>query len=111
IFEVVALPVRAQFSWVNSILVSDFDGDKKKDLLLAGNNYAVRAEMGRDDASVGLFLKGDGKNNFTPQTNLQSGFNAPGDVRDMKLIGISSGDQIILVGKNGSDLQMIEVRK
>ena len=57
-FTIKKLPVEAQLSTVNGILVNDFDGDGKKDILIAGNKFDVEVETTPADASVGLFLKG-----------------------------------------------------
>jgi hypothetical protein len=55
-----SLPEEAQLSPVYGIEVRDMDNDGKLDILLGGNLYNVRPEVGRYDASFGLFLKGDG---------------------------------------------------
>src|SRR5258708_21647795 len=59
-----ALPGEAQFSPVYGILPGDFDGDGKLDLLVGGNFYESKPEVGIYDASYGLLLKGDGKGGF-----------------------------------------------
>lgn len=41
-----ALPVQAQISPVNSILVYDFDQDSKQDIFVAGNKYNMEVETG-----------------------------------------------------------------
>jgi hypothetical protein len=66
------------------LLVEDFNGDGLKDLLLIGNNYAVRAQSGRYDAGKGLLMvqtKGAG---FKPVHD--SGFSTDLDAR--KIISI-----------------------
>ena len=63
-FTLKPLPVEAQFSTVSGISVSDYDGDGKADILLGGNFYQSKPEVGIYDASYGLLLKGDGKGNF-----------------------------------------------
>ena len=63
-FTIKKLPVEAQLSTVNGILVNDFDGDGKKDILIAGNKFNVEVETTPADASVGLFLKRGDDGNF-----------------------------------------------
>ncbi|MGO8056170.1 hypothetical protein, partial [Rhizobium leguminosarum] len=58
------LPMEAQLSTVNGIIVKDFDGDGKKDILLAGNKFDVEVETTPADASAGVFLKGMGNMQF-----------------------------------------------
>src|SRR6185503_3808334 len=73
-FSIKKLPIEAQLSTVNCIMVKDFDADGKKDILIAGNKFDIEVETTPADASPGLFLKGDGKGNFTPMKPVESGF-------------------------------------
>ena len=110
-FKVKNLPNEAQFSSVNTFLVEDFDSDGHTDLLLAGNLFPVEVETPRNDAGIGLYLSGDGKNDFTPVPVYQSGFYAPGDVKDMKFIKVGKGGEsqkVILVASNNDRLQAIQ---
>lgn len=106
-FEVKPLPSLAQVSSINSILVSDYDHDGIKDLLIVGNLYPAEIETPRNDASTGLFLKGNGKGVFLPLSIAESGFYAPNDAKDMKTIKVN-GKEIILVANNDDFLQAIE---
>jgi len=94
------LPAMAQISSVNSILVEDFDQDEISDLLIAGNLYPVEIETIRNDASIGLFLKGKGNLNFEPFNVTRSGFYAPGDVKRMQKIALADGSVGIVIAKN-----------
>jgi len=82
-FIIKPLPVEAQFSCVYGIGVSDYDGDGKQDILLGGNFYQSKPEVGIYDASYGLLLKGDGKGNFIAVNEKQSGILVKGQVRDI----------------------------
>ena len=64
-FGMEPLPVEAQFSSVNNIIVEDFNQDGNADLLLSGNLFPVEIETPRNDAGVGLYLEGDGKGRFS----------------------------------------------
>ncbi|AXT49871.1 RNA-binding protein [Aquimarina sp. BL5] len=89
-----------QKSPINSILFEDFDGDQKKDLLLAGNNYQSEVETTRSDAGIGFFLKGNSKGKFSYIPNIKSGFYADKDVRHMISIKTSNGKQVWVVNNN-----------
>lgn len=106
-FEIKPLPALAQVSSINSILSKDFDGDGHKDLLVVGNLYPVEVETPRNDASTGLFLKGDSKGNFVPISIEKSGFFAPNDAKDMKVINIGALE-FVLVGNNDDFLQVLK---
>jgi enediyne biosynthesis protein E4 len=105
-FTEIILPPQAQLFPINSIIINDFDDDKKLDLLLAGNNYATEVETGRCDAGVGLFCKGQGNGKFTAIPTTASTCYIPGDTRCIEPIKI--GDKTYyLVGKNKDMLQLI----
>lgn len=80
------LPIEAQFAPINSILISDFDGDRKQDILVAGNEYQTEVSTGRTDASLGLLLKGNGKGNFKSIPAYKSGLLMEGDVKSMLFV-------------------------
>jgi hypothetical protein len=78
-FTIMPLPAQAQFSVINGMVAEDFDGDGNLDVVMNGNDYGTDVSTGRYDALNGLFLKGDGKGNFSPETILQSGIFIPGN--------------------------------
>jgi len=82
-FTLKPLPMEAQFSTVSGISVSDYDGDGKADILLGGNFYQSKPEVGIYDASYGLLLKGDGKGNFKTVNESLSGILVKGQVRNI----------------------------
>jgi hypothetical protein len=102
------LPNAAQVSSINQILVDDFNNDSNLDVLIAGNLYASEVETPRNDASNGLFLKGDGSGNFEDIEGKDSGLFVPGDVKDMTRIKIK-GEDYILVSKNSDFIQFVKI--
>lgn len=107
-FKIKSLPKQAQFSNINQIVVSDFDGDQNLDAILAGNLYNSEVETPRNDSSFGLWLKGDGNGNFIPKTMAESGLKIIGEVRSLKKINVNEVDYL-LVGKNNDSLQKIRI--
>ncbi|HTH58085.1 MAG TPA: VCBS repeat-containing protein [Cyclobacteriaceae bacterium] len=99
-FQVVALPAEAQFSPMYGICTSDFDGDGNQDILMGGNLYRVKPEIGRYDASYGVFLKGNGKGQFESVMPSASGFFVDGEVRDIKKIVIGNSDYVLVARNN-----------
>jgi enediyne biosynthesis protein E4 len=108
-FIIHQLPIEAQMSCINQILVDDYDKDGNLDLLIAGNMYNSEVETPRNDAGYGLFLKGDGKGKFKPLSPTQSGFFAPKDVKDMAFVKVKSQKNILII-KNNDYLQGIKVK-
>lgn len=104
-FTVHSLPIEAQFSPVFGILANDYNNDGHNDLLLAGNSHDLNPETGKYDASVGLFLSGDGRGNFSPVPGRESGFFADGDVKGMAEILNGDGSNLILVAQNSDSLK------
>ena len=102
-----ALPVQAQFSPVYAIAVDDFDTDGKMDILMGGNFYQSKPEVGIYDASYGAFLKGDGRGNFTALPAQHSGINLRGAIRDMILLKVKK-NKTVLVAKNNEALQLVQ---
>ena len=102
------LPNLAQFSSINQILVKDFDKDSNLDIVIGGNLYSSEVETPRNDASNGLYLKGNGQGDFISVKGKVSGLYMPGDVKDMTFIKIKDQEYII-AAKNDDYLQFIKV--
>jgi len=104
-FTMKPLPVRAQFSPVFSILVTDINNDGVKDLFLGGNFYGLKPEVGRYDANYGTVLLGNLKHGFNYLPPAKSGLFVTGEVRDITTIDTKTGKQII-VARNNDALQL-----
>lgn len=105
-FHKKALPSRAQFSPIYSILVFDYDRDGKKDILTGGNFFGLKPELGRFDASYSILLRGEGNNNFSFIPNLQTGMIVKEEVRDIKLIHTPGKQTYILFARNNESTQI-----
>jgi len=101
-FERRPLPVNAQFSPVYGIEIEDVNNDNKPDLLLGGNLFPVKPEIGRYDAMHGLVLLGDGLGNFEPSPSLQSGIMLKGEVRHIKTLRTKKNKILAFVRNNDS---------
>ena len=109
-FEQKALPKAAQFSPTYGLLVKDINKDGNLDILMGGNLYGVKPEVGRYDANYGLLLKGNGDATFEPILSKDSGFFMKGQVRDLVDIEVG-GKELILVAKNNEAMQVFEIKK
>ena len=85
------LPVEAQFSAINSFIVEDFNGDGRKDILIAGNKFDSEVETTPADASQGLLLENLGNFEFKSTPAIESGFFVPYNVKDARLIKLRDG--------------------
>lgn len=103
------LPVEAQFAPVNAIICADLDNDGVNDLLLAGNDYSTDPITGRYDASYGCFLRGGPNKEFIAIPPAKSGFVLNGDVKDMALIRLVTGERIVLAAVNDDSLRTFKI--
>ena len=104
------LPVEAQFSPVYAISINDFDGDSRQDILLGGNFYQAKPEVGRYDASYGLFLKGNGSGDFKSVLAKDSGFKLKGQTRGFSLLSVKN-ESILIVANNNDQAQTFTIQK
>jgi enediyne biosynthesis protein E4 len=109
-FTLSALPVEAQVSPVFGILSDDLDGDGIMDIWLGGNFYSVKPQIGRYDASRGVFLKGGNERSYACQPLQTDGFYVKGEVRDAAIIR-SGQEKIILVARNNDKVLVFRKRK
>lgn len=96
-FSVQELPVEAQFSNIYAILTNDFDNDGDQDMILGGNLYGVKPEMGRYDATNGVYLENLGEMKFKAHKD-GNGFTPKGEIRDFAV----DGHKIIVARNNDS---------
>ena len=101
------LPVEVQFSPVYAAAVGDFNNDGNADILLGGNLYNVKPELGRYDASYGSFLIGDGKGGFSYMPAKSSGFHLDNEVRNILEVKTTK-DKILVVARSNDPLQVFK---
>ncbi len=87
--------------------IGDYNNDGNIDILLGGNLYNVKPEVGRYDASYGALLLGDGHGDFTYMPPRLSGFHLDGEVRDIKQIKTLKG-KIIVVARSNDPVQVFK---
>ena len=102
------LPIEAQTSPANQILVKDFNFDGHLDVLLAGNLYSSEVETPRADAGVGSLLCGNSKGAFTFVDYEESGLCIGGDVKDIEFLN-SKKNKYVIVAKNNDFLQFVKL--
>ncbi len=98
-FRLRDLPLAAQFSSVNGFLHEDLDQDGVQELVLAGNFYPFKPQLGRSDASMGLVLN-HGRDGFMPKDERLSKLWLSGDIRDISLLKFKNGKKRVVVSRN-----------
>ncbi len=102
-FSLEALPKEAQVAPIFGIIADDLDGDQIPDIWLGGNLYALQPQVGRHDASRGVFLKGTGNGKFDVLSSSESGIFVEGEVRDAVVV-ISGKKKNILIARNNDEV-------
>lgn len=105
-----SLPIQAQLSPVQGIVVTDINKDGFPDILLAGNKYGFDVETNPCNASNGAVLLGDGKGNFSWIENRKTGFWAMKEARDMGLVKGANGLKTIVVPNNNGPMDVYQIK-
>jgi len=79
-------------------------------MVIAGNMFGSDPETPRNDASIGLFLKGNGSGGSKAIPAGESGLNLEGDVREICQINLGkSKNPAIIVARNNSFMQIVKI--
>ncbi|MDJ1480673.1 VCBS repeat-containing protein [Cytophagaceae bacterium YF14B1] len=109
-YQFKAFPKEAQWSVLYGVESGDYDEDGKIDLLIGGNLYESKPEVGIYDGSYGLMLRGNGKGEFESVPMQKSGICIKGAVRDIMTLQ-KGKKKIILFARNNDTIQLIEYGK
>jgi hypothetical protein len=102
-------PVNAQLSTVNAILCDDMGVTGSKNIILSGNFYNFKPEVGRLDANHGLVYQYS-KNGFKYLPPALTGLNLNGQVRSSLVIKNVKGGKYYLFGINDEQLKAYQLR-
>jgi hypothetical protein len=103
-FSCVPLPMQAQLSALNGMIVDDFDGDGNLDVFFNTNDYGTEVGTGRYDALNGLLLKGNGNGNFNAMNMLQSGIFIPGNGKALVKLRNAENKYLVAASQNRGQL-------
>lgn len=83
--------------------IMDVNGDKKLDLVLAGNMYNTEVETPRLDAGMGLVMLNKGQQKFEVLNTAKSGFYAPNNAKKIAVLQ-RKNDRMVIVANNNASL-------
>ena len=98
------LPHEIQYSNVEAIEVLDANNDGYLDLLFGGNQYLIKPQFGRQDASQGWLVYGNSKIDFKKVVPLK----IKGQIRDF-YVGKTAKKRYILTTINNDSIKFYEV--
>jgi hypothetical protein len=102
-------PFQAQLAPVNTILCDDVDNSGKKSIILAGNSFDFKPEVGRLDASYGVFYKYI-NNDFQYIAPAKTGIQLRGQVRSSLIIKNAGGQKYYMFGVNDELLRSFKLQ-
>ncbi|TWR29438.1 hypothetical protein FPZ43_10835 [Mucilaginibacter pallidiroseus] len=108
-FNVKPLPYNAQLSNVGTILIDDIDNSGKPSIILGGNFYGFKPEVGRLDASYGQIYKYTDKG-FTYLPPSKTGIKLTGQIRSSLMIKNRQQQKYYLFGVNDDKLKAYKLR-
>ena len=108
-FEGVELPLAAQLSCVYAILPVDITDDGKEELLLGGNLFKAKPQIGIYAGSMGQVITIKDERELKCLSHRESGFFVDGQVRDIKTLG--SEKDIIIVTRSNDSIAIFEKSK
>jgi len=109
-FKKVDLPSEAQLSRIFGLTLEDFDQDGNVDIMAGGNFYWSKPEVGINDGSRGILLKGRGDGSFDALPMARSGLQIEGEIREIQSLNVGSNkyllvsrvnDSLVILKKNG----------
>jgi len=106
-FELTALPNEAQMTPIFSILAEDLNNDDQLDILMGGNFYGLKPEVGRIDGSkTVLFNVEENQIKYIP--NHLSGIRVDGEIRNIQSLNSKGGGKQIVVARNNNTIKVFE---
>lgn len=103
-FEIKPLPIEAQVTSLNGLVVDDINDDHELDIVAVGNSYAMDPLAGYQDAGIGNVLTGNGKGSFKALNVLQSGFFVDTDAKALSVIEGADNKPLWLTTSNRDSL-------
>ena len=106
-FSTFELPREIQYSSVKAMEIADVNNDSVKDIIFGGNQYLVKPQFGRDDASKGWVVFGSKRSKYHFKSAKSMGIT--GQIRALKIVE-HDGKKIIISAINNKKIQFNEIQ-
>lgn len=110
-FHISKLPSRVQWSCVCGISCSDVNADGNMDIIMGGNNFEMKPQFSRQDASYGHVLLGDGNMDFHWQNYNDSGFFIREEIRHIETFSDKTGNRYLITAINNAEPRVFKYSK
>lgn len=101
-FSFKSLPDEAQWTDQKASIIVDVNNDQLQDIILGGNQFRAKPEIGINAASYGMLFMNHGNGNFKFIENKESGICIDGEIRSIKPLTIK-GEQFFLFARNNDN--------
>ena len=108
-FRISPLPMEAQLAPIYGIEAADINQDGFNDIIIGGNLFSVKPEVGRYDASQGLILLGSKEGKFSSVKPQYSGLNVDGEIRNISQLMIG-GTRFFLIARNNDSVKFYKIK-
>ena len=108
-FDIVEMPDQVQLSSVHAIETFDVNNDGILDIFLAGNDFDLKTQFGRLDASYGTMMMSNGSRGYSLISPKDSGFFVKGEVKDLSVFKDRDGNHFIIAIINNSHPKIFKV--
>ncbi|MDX1586691.1 MAG: VCBS repeat-containing protein, partial [Balneolaceae bacterium] len=109
-FRLQDLPMKAQLTPMYAFLAEDITGDSKKEILMGGNLFNAKPEVGRYDAGYGAVFGMEETGLYEIQ-DMKSGFFVEGEIRSIQTINSERHGRVILVARNNAGIIAFRINK
>jgi len=103
-FIIRSLPNQLQLSAINSFVIYDFNQDGLNDIVCGGNLFETEIETTPYDAGMGNVMLNEGAGKFTLVSTEKSGLKLNKNLKNMKLLLMSSNDYPAVLAANNNDV-------
>ncbi|MDG2397343.1 MAG: VCBS repeat-containing protein [Flavobacteriaceae bacterium] len=102
------LPIQAQYSSIYAIKILDLNNDNINDIVLGGNQYNVKPQFGRNDASNGLLIYGSLKDDKYQLENVNL-IEIDGQIRNLDVFNFEA-NKILIFTVNNEEVKFKKIK-